>query len=81
MDRIYLEVESQSRCAYGGLLAISVGGRTLSFRLDTVAARALQVDGEIRVELTRDDPATQAALAMLKRLATLDGIAFEECGT
>lgn len=78
MDKPYLEVESQERSTYGGLLTVTAGQRNLSFELDEDAARALGVDGQIDVELAAGETEIRRALDMLKRLAAAAGVAYFE---
>lgn len=74
MDRVYIQVEDQSRSNYGGITAIAQQDNLLVFELDEKAERNLQVDGKIKITLDEENSKIRAVLALLAVIADRDDI-------
>ena len=68
MDKIYIEIEDQSRSVYGGIKTISVEKNEFSFGLDSDASEALHIDGVIDIEVAAHVNDMQEVVEKLKRV-------------
>lgn len=74
MDRVFIQVEDQSRSNYGGITAIAQRDNLLIFELDEKAKRNLQINGRIKITLDEEDSKLRAVLALLAVIADRDDI-------
>ena len=74
MDRVFIQVEDQSRSNYGGITAIAQRDNLLIFELDEKAKRNLQINGRIKITLDEEDSKLRALLALLAVIADRDDI-------
>lgn len=80
MDKIHIQVEDESRALYGGIRLVSKEGEHLLIELEDAAASALQVNGNIEINLDPRHPQLATALSELEKLVSSEGIPFTQSG-
>lgn len=73
MDKIHIEVESQSRSMHGGITNISISENSILIELSEEAKFVLSISGDIEIFLTNSFPRYEELLVKLKKICEFQG--------
>ncbi|WKJ90894.1 Imm10 family immunity protein [Methylomonas montana] len=76
MDKIYIQVEDQSRSHYGGITKIVMMESLLVIGLEESAQARLQIEGSIEITMNTRQLEFSAALSQLERMAQKENVPF-----
>jgi len=76
MDKIHIQIEDESRAAYGGIKSISKNQDHVLIDLDSDTAAALEVEGTIDMIVDTHHPHAAAIFTALRQMAESEGIHF-----
>lgn len=75
MDKVHIEINSQAKSQYGGILFISIDGDQLIIGLDDDAQSCLGIEGNIVITLKEGSKISEATSNM-EEMANKDSIKF-----
>lgn len=78
MDKIHIQIEDQSRSLYGGIKQVSKNGEFISIELEDSAYDALNIDGDIRIEIDESQHNANAIVTSLKAMVESNSIPFSQ---
>jgi len=72
LDKLYLELNDQSRSTYGGLQHVSLNPKKLVFSFDPDALGKLKIEGQLSIELM--DSLSQDQLDKIREVLVKEGV-------
>lgn len=76
MDKIHIQVESESRSKYGGIEAVQVSNGVIRISLSDESKSILSLDGDIEIVCLVDGPNFQEVKLQLKKICEIERIMF-----
>lgn len=81
MDKIHIQLEDESRSAYGGINAIIISPDKIKISISEQTRARLLIDGDIEIRIVADKLEFGKIASQLKIMSEADGIIFESKNT